>query len=141
MESEVIFLRKEQGSAIYGEIVLNRPEKGNALNRKMLEQMDSIISQIESDRELRSVVIRARGHFFCTGGDIDAWGSLSPNEMGRDWLLCGLRVFERLAALPQPVIAAVSGRGLGGGLELAPIADLRIAVKAAKSGPRQETLG
>lgn len=77
MESEIIFLRKEHGAAVYGEIILNRPEKGNALNRQMLEQIDSIVSQIESDRELRAVVIRARGRFFCTGGDIDAWGFLS----------------------------------------------------------------
>ena len=141
MESAVIFLRKEQGSAIYGEIVLNRPEKGNALNRKMLEQMDAIVSQIESNRELRAVVIRARGRFFCTGGDIDAWGSLSPNEMGRDWILYGIHVFERLAALPQPVIAAVSGHALGGGLELALAADLRIAVKSAKFGSPEVSLG
>ena len=113
MESEVIFLRKELGSAIYGEIILNRPEKGNALNRKMLEQMDSMVSQIESDRELRAVVIRARGRFFCTGGDIEAWGSLSPNEMGRDWILYGIQVFGRLAALPQPFTAAEARQALG----------------------------
>jgi enoyl-CoA hydratase len=141
MESEVIFLRKEQGSAVYGEIILNRPEKGNALNRQMLEQLDSIVSQIESDRELRAVVIRARGRYFCTGGDIDAWGSLSPNDMGRDWILYGIQVFGRLAALPQPVIAAVSGHALGGGLELALAADLRIAVQSAKFGSPEVTLG
>jgi enoyl-CoA hydratase len=141
MESEVSFVRKEQGSAIYGEIILNRPEKGNALNRSMLEQMDSIVSQIESDRQLRVVIIRGRGRFFCTGGDIDAWGSLSPNEMGRDWILYGIHVFERLSALPQPVIAAVSGHALGGGLELALAADLRIAVKSAKFGSPEVTLG
>jgi enoyl-CoA hydratase/carnithine racemase len=117
MESEVIFLRKEQRAAVYGDIILNRPEKGNALNRQMLEQLDSIVSQIESDRELRAVVIRARGRFFCTGGDIDAWSSLSPNDMGRDWILYGIQVFGRLAALPQPVIAAVSGHALGGGCQ------------------------
>jgi len=141
MESEVIFLRKEQGAAVYGEIILNRPEKGNALNRRMLEQLDSIVSQIESDRELRAVVIRARGRFFCTGGDIDAWGSLSPNDMGRDWILYGIQVFGRLAAVPQPVIAAVSGHALGGGLELALAADLRIAVQSAKFGSPEVTLG
>jgi enoyl-CoA hydratase len=141
MESEVIFLRNEQGAAVYGEIILNRPEKGNALNRRMLEQLDSIVSQIESDRELRAVVIRARGRFFCTGGDIDAWGSLSPNDMGRDWILYGIQVFGRLAALPQPVIAAVSGHALGGGLELALAADLRIAVQTAKFGSPEVTLG
>ena len=141
MESEIVFLRREQGTVVYGEIILNRPEKGNALNRRMLEQLDSAVSEIESDRELRVVVIRARGLFFCTGGDIEAWGSLSPNDMGRDWILYGIHVLGRLAALAQPVIAAVTGHALGGGLELALAADLRIAVQAAKFGSPEVTLG
>ncbi len=141
MESEIVFSRRQEFGAICGEIILNRPDKGNALTMRMLEQLDSTISEIETDRDLRVVVIRARGRFFCTGGDIDAWGSLSPPEMGRDWILYGIKVFERLAALPQPVIAAVSGHALGGGLELAMAADLRIAVKAAKLGSPEVTLG
>jgi enoyl-CoA hydratase len=141
MESEIVFSRQEQFGAIRGEIILNRPDKGNALTMQMLEHLDSIVSEIEADRELRAVVIRARGRFFCTGGDIEAWGSLSPNEMGRDWILYGINVFERLAALPQPVIAAVSGHALGGGLELAMAADLRIAAKSAKFGSPEVTLG
>lgn len=141
MDAEIIFSRKELGTATYGEIVLNRPEKGNALTMQMLQRLDSVVSEIESARELRAVVIRGRGRFFCTGGDIDAWGSLSPNEMGRDWILYGIRIFERLSALPQPVIAAVSGHALGGGLELALSADLRIAVQSAKFGSPEVTLG
>jgi enoyl-CoA hydratase len=124
-----------------GEITLNRPEKGNALTMPMLERLDSIVSELATDRELRAVVIRARGRFFCTGGDMDAWGSLSPDEMGRDWIPYGISVFERLAALPQPVIAAISGHALGGGLELALAADFRVAVKSAKFGSPEVTLG
>jgi enoyl-CoA hydratase len=141
MESEIVFSRREQFGEMCGEITLNRPEKGNALTMPMLEQLDSIVSQVATDRELRAVIIRARGRFFCTGGDIDAWGSLSPHEMGRDWILYGINVFERLAALPQPVIAAVSGHALGGGLELALAADFRVAVKSAKLGSPEVTLG
>ena len=97
--------------------------------------------EIESERTLRAVVIRAHGRFFCTGGDIEAWGALSPHDMGRDWILRGIEVFDRLAALPQPVIAALSGHALGGGLELALAADLRIAVRSAKLGMPEVTLG
>jgi enoyl-CoA hydratase/carnithine racemase len=141
MESEVIFSRKEQFGGTCAEISLNRPDKGNALTMQMLEQLSSIVSEIEADRELRAVVIRARGRFFCTGGDIEAWGSLSPHELGRDWILSGINVFERIAALPQPVIAVISGHAFGGGLELAMAADLRIAVRSARIGSPEVTLG
>lgn len=141
MEFEIVFSRTEQFGAQCGEIILNRPEKGNALTMAMLRRLDSIVSEIETDRELRAVVIRARGRFFCTGGDIAEWASLSPQQMGRDWILYGIHVFERLAGLPQPVIAAISGHALGGGLELALAADLRVAVKAAKLGSPEVTLG
>jgi enoyl-CoA hydratase/carnithine racemase len=141
LESEILFSRKEQFGAVCGEITLNRPDKGNALTMHMLERLDSIVSEIKTDRELRAVVIRARGRFFCTGGDIEAWGSLSPRQMARDWIPYGIDVFQRLAELPQPVIAAVSGHALGGGLELALAADFRVAVKSAKFGSPEVTLG
>ncbi len=141
MESEIVFSRHERFGAAYAEITLNRPDKGNALTVQMLQQLDSIISGIEADRDIRVVVIRARGRFFCTGGDIEAWSTLSPLEMERDWILYGIKVLEALAALRQPVIAAISGHALGGGLELALAADLRIAVKPAKFGSPEVTLG
>ena len=123
------------------EIRLNRPDKGNALTMAMLDRLGDIVDEIARDRDTRAVVVRATGRFFCTGGDIEAWGRLSPHDMGRDWILRGIDVFERLAALPQPVIAALTGHALGGGLELAMAADLRIAVKAARLGCPEATLG
>lgn len=141
MESEILYSRKELNGAAWGEIILNRPDKGNALTLEMLQQLSSIVEGIQAEREIRAVVIRARGRFFCTGGDIGAWGSLSPNEMARDWIVRGIDVFDRIAGLPQPVIAALSGHTLGGGLELAMAADLRIAVQSAKLGLPEVTLG
>jgi enoyl-CoA hydratase len=141
MEAAIVFSRQEQFGAVCAEITLDRPDKGNALTRQMLEQLDSIVSQIAADCDIRVVLLRGRGRFFCTGGDIEAWSALSPLEMERDWILYGIEVFERLAALPQPVIAVISGHALGGGLELALSADLRIATKAAKFGSPEVTLG
>ena len=138
---EILYSRIEQHDTAWAEITLNRPEKGNALTMPMLEKLESIVAGIESDRSLRAVVIRANGRFFCTGGDIEAWGALSPQEMARDWILPGIRVFDRIASLPQPVIAVLSGHALGGGLELALAADLRIAVRSAKLGTPEVTLG
>jgi len=98
-------------------------------------------SRIARDKDVRAVVIRGNGRFFCTGGDIKAWGSLTPTVMGQSWILRGMEVLERIASLPQPVIAAIGGHALGGGLELAMAADLRIAVRAAKIGVPEVGLG
>ena len=138
---EVLYARIEQHGTAWAEITLNRPEKGNALTMPMLERLERLVAEIEPDRSLRAVVIRANGRYFCTGGDIEAWGALSPQEMARDWILPGIRVFNRIASLPQPVIAVLSGHALGGGLELALAADLRIAVRSAKLGTPEVTLG
>ena len=141
MEQEIVVERRERGGLAWAEIRLNRPNKGNALTMAMLDRLGDIVDEIARDRDTRAVVVRATGRFFCTGGDIEAWGGLSPHDMGRDWILRGIDVFERLARLPQPVIAAITGHALGGGLELAMAADLRIAVKAAKLGCPEATLG
>jgi enoyl-CoA hydratase/carnithine racemase len=141
MDSEILYSRKERDGAAWAEITLNRPQKGNALTGPMLDELESLIAGIRSDLALRAVVLRGNGRFFCTGGDIEAWGSLSPNEMGRDWILRGIEVFDQIASLPQPVIAAISGHALGGGLELALAVDLRVGVRAAKFGTPEVTLG
>jgi enoyl-CoA hydratase/carnithine racemase len=141
MEDDVVLERRERGEAAWAEIWLNRPDKGNALTMPMIEHLGAIADELAADRSPRAVVIRGRGRFFCTGGDIAAWGGLGPLGMGRGWILPGIDVFERIAALPQPVIAALAGHALGGGLELATAADLRIAVRHAKLGCPEASLG
>jgi enoyl-CoA hydratase/carnithine racemase len=137
MEPEILFKRAGK----VAEITLNRPDKGNAMTRGMVDHLASIAAEIETDRSMKAVVIRARGKFFCTGGDIAAWGALTPEQMSREWILPGIDALERIAQLPQPVIAAISGHAIGGGLELAMAADLRIAVRSAKLSAPEVALG
>jgi enoyl-CoA hydratase/carnithine racemase len=138
---DLLLERRRIGGALITEIWLNRPNKGNALTMAMIDRLGAIVDDLAGDRETRVVVLRGRGRFFCTGGDIAAWGGLTPQEMERDWLLRGSDVFARLAALPQPVVAAITGHALGGGLELAMAADLRIATTSAKLGCPEVTIG
>lgn len=139
--SEILYHRAERNGAIWAEIELNRPEKANALTTSMMAALAERIVEIESQRDIRAVVLRGRDRFFSAGGDIEAWGALSPNHMAERWILPGIRVLNRLANLPVPVIAALSGHAFGGGLELALAADLRIAQKSARLGVPEVALG
>jgi enoyl-CoA hydratase len=141
MTQEIVLEPRQRGGLPYAELWLNRPEKGNALTMPMLDGLRTAVDRLAADRDVRAVVLRARGRFFCTGGDIEAWGGLTPHDMGRDWILRGIDVFDRLASLPQPVIAALTGHALGGGLELAMAADLRVALEPAKLGVPEATIG
>ncbi|MGC3965242.1 MAG: enoyl-CoA hydratase/isomerase family protein [Rhodocyclaceae bacterium] len=138
MSNEIIVTRH----AAHVDILLNRPDKGNAIDMPMLRLLDEAARGLEPDKDIRAVVLRGAGErFFCTGGDIAAWGALTPCDMGREWIGYGIDVFKRIAALPQPVIALLNGHTLGGGLELAMAADLRVAVRRAKLGTPEVTLG
>lgn len=116
-------------------ILLNRPEKLNAIDRDMLDQLAEAVEHIDQDAELRVAVIRGcGGRAFCVGADIHAWTSLEPIDMWRRWIRDGHRLFDRIAALRQPVIAVLNGFTLGGGLELALAADIRIAADTIELG-------
>jgi enoyl-CoA hydratase/carnithine racemase len=113
-------------------ICLNRPAKHNALTPEMLDQLEQILSTLDSDRDVRVVLITAAGdRSFCAGADIKRFKVLPPLDMWANWTRQGHRVFDRLAALRQPTIAAVSGNAYGGGFELALACDLRILAENA----------
>ena len=122
-------------------VTIDRAEKLNALTSEMLESLAEIATQIESNNEIRCVILTAAGDkAFCVGADINVWSALAPLDMWRHWVRRGHQIFDQWARLRVPVIAAINGHALGGGLELAAIADIRIAVAAASFGMPEATI-
>lgn len=120
---------------------LNRAAKLNAIDQQMIEELDGALGHLERETAVRAVILTGIGRAFSVGGDIHAWSAVSPVEMGMSWSRNGNRVFERLARLRQPVIAALNGYTFGGGLELALCADLRIAAEGIQLALPEATLG
>lgn len=123
-------------------MTLNRPEKLNAIDPPMLVDFESAIQQIEANQAVRVVMLTGAGErSFCVGADIHAWSALEPLDMWRAWIREGHRVFDRLAQLSQPVIAALNGYTFGGGLELALTADIRLAAEGVEMALPEVGLG
>ena len=115
-------------------LTLNRPDKLNAIDGAMLDALGEALGEIERAPEVRAVILTGAGRAFSAGADIKEWTALSPLEFSRSWGLRGHALFDRLAALAPPVIAAINGIAFGGGLELALCADIRIAALDARLG-------
>jgi enoyl-CoA hydratase/carnithine racemase len=122
-------------------ITLARADKLNALDLDMLAELSAILDRVEANSAVRVVILTGEGKAFSAGGDIAAWGGMQPEQFGHRWVRHGHRIFDRLATLRMPVIAAMNGHALGGGLELAGAADIRIAERQAKIGLPETSLG
>jgi enoyl-CoA hydratase len=123
-------------------IYINRPAKHNALTPEMLAQLEEILIGLDADRNVRVVLVTAAGNrSFCAGADIKRFKALPPLDMWAQWTRLGHRVFDRLAGLRQPTIAAVSGNAYGGGFELALACDLRILADDATLGLTEVGIG
>jgi enoyl-CoA hydratase/carnithine racemase len=122
-------------------LTVSRPEKRNALDLDMLKALVDAADEVEANDQVRAAILTGEGKGFSAGGDIKAWGGMRPDEFGHAWVRHGHRVFERLATLRMPLIAAINGDALGGGLELAGIADIRIAEEQIRLGLPETGLG
>ena len=122
-------------------ITVNRPHKLNALNSATLDALHAAFDDAASDSAVRVVVLTGAGEkAFVAGADISEMNGLTPVE-GRDFSLRGQRMMRRVEKMPKPVIAAINGFALGGGLELAMCCHLRIAADTAKIGQPEINLG
>ena len=113
-------------------LTLDNPAKLNCFTVDMLAQLASHLEVVEGRPEVRAVIVTGEGEkAFCSGADINAWGGLSPAEFARNWVRGGHRIFDRLARLAKPTIAALNGHAFGGGLELAAACDIRLITPRA----------
>ena len=137
--SEPRILVERAGAVI--SLTLNRPDKLNAIDSPMLDALEQVLGEIEADAACRAVVLSGAGRAFSAGADIKEWTALAPLEFSRIWGQRGHVLFDRLAALRPPVVAAINGIAFGGGLEIALCADIRIASTAARVGLPEVTIG
>jgi len=116
-------------------------EKGvNVISSPFLHALDAKLAEVEKDAGLRALIVTGAGKTFLAGADI-AEMSAAPADAGREFARLGKKVFDRLAGLGVPTIAAINGAALGGGCEVALACDLRVISVAAKIGLPEVKLG
>jgi enoyl-CoA hydratase len=121
-------------------VTINRPDKLNALNARVLEELDGVFTAFASDALVSAVIVTGAGRAFVAGADIGEIAALDAAALER-MSAAGQAILTRIERLPKPVIAAVNGFALGGGCELALACHIRVASEHAKFGLPEVKLG
>ncbi|TCS94642.1 enoyl-CoA hydratase-related protein [Hazenella coriacea] len=134
----VVQWEKNDGISI---LTIQRPEVYNCLNRETLQTLSQILEELCHDRTTRVVVITGEGEkSFCSGADLKERRTFTEDQV-RQYIRLIRETFNQIEQLPKPVIAAVNGLALGGGMELALACDLRVADERAVMGLTEVSLG
>jgi len=136
---QTLLTELEKGTFI---ITINRPDKMNALNKDVIEELGKALDEVYSNDEIKTVIITGAGEkAFVAGADISEFTSLGKEggaalaQKGRE------TVFDKIENCPKPVVAAVNGFALGGGCELSMACHFRVAASNAKFGQPEVNLG
>lgn len=134
---EFISWKKEDGVAI---ATINRPP-ANALSRGLIMEVNELLDAVENDSDVRAIVLHGEGRFFSAGADIKEFTQITTGEEFSELAASGQEIFERVETFQKPVIAAIHGAALGGGLELAMSCHMRFVTENAKLGLPELQLG
>ena len=136
---ETLLVEREEQTAI---VIINRSSKMNALNKQVLHELGDCLARLQADDQIRGIILTGSGEkAFVAGADIQEFVGKSAEEatdlarIGHD------AVMNVIANFPKPIIAAINGYALGGGLELAMACHIRIAAEQAQMGLPEVSLG
>ncbi|MFC1522149.1 enoyl-CoA hydratase-related protein [Elusimicrobiota bacterium] len=119
-------------------VYLNRPQALNALSKQLILDLMETLENLDKDKDVRVIVIAGRGKAFAAGADIKEMQGLTTEDLNKTDQFAS---WERVRKISKPIIAAVHGFALGGGMELAMSADMIIASESAKFGQPEILLG
>ncbi|MFN3322055.1 MAG: enoyl-CoA hydratase/isomerase family protein [Bryobacteraceae bacterium] len=136
--SQILFETADDGIAT---LTINRPQKLNALNAEVMRELDSVVDRTAADPAIRALIVTGAGDkAFVAGADIGELAEVSPVDAHRTSLR-GQEILRKIERLPKPVVAAINGYALGGGLELAMSCTMRVASSNATLGQPEVRLG
>lgn len=135
-EYETLKLKIEEGTAT---VALNRPDKLNAIDETMMQELHQLFDELDTNQDIGVIVLRAEGRAFCAGMDL-GWSEKQTKKDRVEQARMGQRIVEKMERTSIPVIAAVHGYALGGGLEFALGADFMVAREDAQLGLPEITL-
>lgn len=139
MDYNNIYIEEENGVAV---ITIDRPKKLNALNKATIEELHTALKELEEDKETRVIILTGSGDkAFVAGADISEFADFAVKQGGQLAAKGQDLLFNFVQDLSKPVIAAVNGFALGGGLELAMACHFRVASDNAKMGLPEVSLG
>ncbi len=137
----ILLEAKHEGIAT---LVMNRPDRLNALNTELVTTLNDALGRIAKDESVRVVVLTGAGRAFCAGGDLALIGHSRTTGTPRELellLASGTQAVLTMRTMPQPVVAAVNGAAAGAGMNLALAADIRIAAEEATFGQNFSKVG
>lgn len=140
--AEPVLLETVQGGIAV--LVMNRPERMNALNNDLATALNGTLTRIAEDDSVRVVVITGAGRAFCAGGDLGVIGKGREANNSKELepiLRMGMGAVLKIRTMPQPVIAAVNGAAAGAGMNVALAADIRISAEEAVFGQNFAKVG